>query len=388
MVTPRTYACVALVIATGCGGCEGGNGTTSDDAGSPYVLAEVGAEEDAGAPCPTTNPTDPPVIALERTGVWETYVAPRESGRSGAPQMLALDYEVTPAPRVAEARLTLDFEPTPGPPQPDVVLDERCPTGFDAETLYGASETETVVAALITTRNADGADIRTGRVSGSNGTASITLRTDTFGDDTGDWWFLFEPATGTNRLDIRPADVTRTTFAVDGIPDINGVVALVQTDLLRLSAGTRTIYAPPGFAANWRALATGWRERIRQRGEDANTVRDLHTIASSGSEPAATAVLDGTILHDFSSNPRLVVRTRANGSDGTLTVACPTRLRFAVSGMARLVVDDGVEPVALNAGDVEVVEPACSGTEAELTLEASPLVQRSQSVAITWLGGE
>jgi hypothetical protein len=323
-----------------------------------------------------------PVVALNRDEVWETYLAPGATA-----DRFGFDYDVVPAASVDRVEIALQSA-SPTVEEPDITIEERCPTSIDASELSAETDEETVLSVLVTASDRDRVDVRSGRLAFSNGTTSTTLLTDGLevGEAEGDdWWFLFEPATGPNRILVAPADLSRTTFSIDGLPDLSGVVALVQTDRLIWSAGTQTTYAPPGFGANWRSMVSGWYERVRNRDENPDSTHPVAAIAAPDSEPADVGVLDGEVAHDFATNPRLVLQTVPPESTATITVPCPARLRVGVSGFADLTIDDGTAPTALGSGAVEVIQPACDGTEVQLEMTAASLVQRSQSIVFTLL---
>lgn len=213
-------------------------------------------DEPTPVPCRAANMAGVPVVALEWSGLRETYLAPDHEASS-----VAIDYIVSPRAHVDRVSLSFDFDPLT--PVDAMAFDGECRLAFPvaamAEVLPDGSED--VVSATVIASSESGT-ARTGRLSVSTGTGSIEIRTS--GLDAGDpaegsWWALFEPAAGNARLVVVPATLDRSTFRITGIPaNQPGVVALIQTRALQYDAGTRTVYAPWGFAGDWRRYARSW----------------------------------------------------------------------------------------------------------------------------------
>jgi len=233
------------------------------------TLAVAGCDETTSSPpidtptpvpCEQGNVAGVPVVALEWSSLRETYLAPDHGAAH-----LGVDYLVSPRAHVDQVELRFDFDPLVT--TESVTFDGECQLMFPLEPLLSAvpPETEDVVAARVIASSNSGTS-RTGRIFATTGTHAIELRTDGLdaGDPAdGDWWAIFEPAAGRARLIIVPAALDRTTFRLTGVP-INqpGVVALIQTQALEFDAATRTVYAPWGFAGDWRRYARAWHQTV------------------------------------------------------------------------------------------------------------------------------
>ena len=206
--------------------------------------------------CPTQNVAGEPVLDLQWDMPRETYVT-ADTGRPS----IALNYIVSPAARVDQLQIQPDFDPLV--PSTTTSLTGRCPLDFPFTALTAGvpDGTQDILSATVIASSAD--DIsRTGRIFATTGQAHLTLRTEGLaaGDAAnGTWWFLYEPAPGHARVLVAPARLDRTTFDAAGIPTgQQGLVALIQTSALEQDAASGAIYAPWGFAADWRRFARAW----------------------------------------------------------------------------------------------------------------------------------
>jgi len=233
--------------------------------------------------------------------------------------------------------------------------------------------------------SADGIS-RTGRVFATTGEASLTLRTE--GLDAGDaaqgaWWLVYEPAAGHARLLILPARLDLTTFRATGIPAGQpAVVALVQTNALELDAATSTIYAPSGFAADWRRFARAWYASF--------------IVAASGGTLTPTAIVPppdaATTRYPLASQvalsggvPREIRAITERDVDTHIAVDCSvSRVLLTVLTFSEVTSSSSTSPITAHAGDQLSFTGSCEpgATSWPMTLRASSLNGRSVMVML------
>lgn len=306
--------------------------------------------EPAPIPC-ETNLTGVPILALEWSSLRQTFLLPDHEA-----SMIGIDYLVSPRAHVDTISLEFDFDRlTPADP---ITFEGECPRGFPMESLTGAvpEGSEDIVRATVVASSESG-PARTGRIFVSTGSSAIEIRTQGLdaGDPAdGDWWALYEPAPGNARLVIVPATLDRTSFRLTGLPvDQPGIVALIQTRALTFDAATRTIYAPWGFAGDWRRFAVGWYGAV-------------FTTPPTGLVELATVVppgIDILSVHRVRSAPALTdgatrdFRVLSPGEeDRTISIACDvSSLTIDVLSFVDVTIGDRVaEP-----GESITIEGAC-----------------------------
>ncbi|MCB9540527.1 MAG: hypothetical protein H6704_30275 [Myxococcales bacterium] len=277
------------------------------DAGPPVFDA-------APPPCAATPPPDGPVIALEYEGTWETHLPPGFDAAT-----LGLDDRVVPAPRVAR----VSVQPVAPAGEADT-RDEDCPSTVAVERLFDTG-TPDVLATRVTAEG--GGRARTGLVTLPVGEA--VLEGSAPGAAEGAWWVVFEPAIGPQRTWVGPASGAGD-FAIAGLPDVPGTVALVRGAGLRLDVDVT--HAPPGFSSGWRYLSDA---------VYAATVLDLGAPVTLRPVDGGRAGLDGLVLG--ADRRAAIVPVPRDGLAGEVTLPCGATL--------------SVEPV----GFVEVDLPGAEG---------------------------
>lgn len=350
--------------------------------GSGAVLTFfVGACGENPVPTPPTNEPPPvpceqavmagvPIVALEWSSPRETYLAPDHGASS-----LGIDYFVSPPAHVDHIALRFDFDPlTVVDP---VAFEGECRLTFPIDPVLAAvpTGTEDVVSAVVLASSTETHISRTGRFFVTTGSRSIELRTD--GLDAGDpsegaWWALFEPAAGNARLVIVPATVDRMSFRIPGIPtDQPGIVALIQTRALEYDAATRTIYAPWGFAGEWRRYARSWYGALLWRQPD-----DLVPLSTVVPPDADILLVHGRGAPVFSDGATRVLRIVSSGeADNTFEIACDVgAVELDVLSFVELALGADARPV--RPGETTIIEGAC---EAEATSWSFDVHSRSMN---------
>ncbi len=321
-----------------------------------------------------------PVLALEWSSLRQTFLLPEHEASA-----IGIDYLVSPRAHVDSISLQFDFDRlTPVDP---ITFEGECRRSFPIEALTGAvpDGSEDIVRATIVASSESG-PARTGRVFVSTGTRAIEIRTEGLdaGDpEDGDWWALFEPAAGNARLVIVPATLDRTSFRLTGLPaDQPGIVALIQTRALTFDAATRTIYAPWGFAGDWRRYAVGWYGALFMLPPEG--LATLETVVPPGIDifsvhrvRSAPALTDGA-THDF--------RVLSPGEeDRTILIACDvSSLAIDVLSFVDVVLGDRVA----QPGESRIVEGSCEpgATSWPLTFHSRSWNGRSGAILLRRVG--
>lgn len=310
-----------------------------------------------------------PVVALEWSDLRETYLAPDHGASS-----IGVDYLVTPRAHVDHVALRFDFDPLTLVDA--MAFEGTCQLTFPIAPLIEAvpAGAEDVVAATVVASSASGTS-RTGRVFVTTGTDAIEIRTDALdpGDPVdGSWWALFEPAAGNARLVIVPAVLDRSSFRMPGVPaNQPGTIALIQTRALEYDAGTRTVYAPWGFARDWRRYARSWYGALVLQPSDGLVEvpaivppdADISSVHRGDGSPALT---DGAMR---------AFRVLSSGEDeSTIAIACEVSVvEIHVLSFIELTV--GESPEALGPGGTMSVDGAC-----ETGAASWPLTLHSRSM--------
>lgn len=327
------------------------------------------------APCPQAVVAGAPVAALRWASPLETYLRPGTPSGS-----IAIDYLVSPPAHVDQVSVEFDF---------DRVLDlepmnvsGECVSSIPVSSFVAAvpDGAEDIVRATVIASSTSG-NARTGRVFLSTGTGSLELRTD--GLDAGDaaegpWWALFEPAAGTSRLLILPAQLDRTTFLVEGLPeDQPGTLALIQTAALEQDPATGAIYAPWGFSSDWPRYARHWYGLTLTRA--AEGLVTPNEILPAGIDAARAHTLDTALQ----SPGDYAYRVLPSGSSAVIEIACDaTQVNLTVLTFTELSVAGA--PRTYRAGETATVSGSCEAGAASwaLRLAAQSLNGRNGAVML------
>lgn len=278
-------------------------------------------------PCAGANTEELVAVALGSHGSPETYLP-----AAFADGEFAIDYEtVAPSP-VDAIHLSLDHDESLEPSITSV--DGECPSTVSTETLLGAGMEEGVVSARLEA-SFEGVWARSGRVFMPVGSGTITLRTaqlEVAVEDGDDWYFLFEPAYGEARLMVVPADPTGAAFEARDVPADLGVAALVHFPRMQFDTATGVVYAPPGFALNWRTMVdAAYVVVFTEPGQE--RLATPRPLVGEGEAPARrTALLNGVALDEEQSVAWLAFGARS--SRGEVEVPCSRSVTLLATGFS------------------------------------------------------
>jgi len=360
-----------MILLAGLLGC-------GDDAAGPFVV------EQGPVPCGFDTAGGFPLLALERDGLLETFLAP-----GSAAEAVAVDYWVAPAAAVDYARIIPDFDETAELDEQRV--DAQCPATLPLASMRGWVDGSEVISAIVEVGHSGSDDLRRGRITLPIGETRMSFRTDTIDPGTaedGDWWLVVEPLAGTQRIALAPARVDRTTFEVDGVPEVAATVALVQTPVVTWNGAHGVAYAPQELSSQWRQMVSALHFAVVLHGEEGALV-DLTPAFPDGSGRLGSAYLAAGASLDRDS-PRIGLETGLFAESGTILVSCDaSALTLLPIGIASVRVADGATEVAGGPGEAVGVPVSCSSAEGqELSVSIDPINGRPALVVATIELGE
>jgi hypothetical protein len=330
--------------------------------------------------CPNATLADVPVLAMPGRGGLELFMAsPQHVGQ------LAIDYDVSPAPRVT--RLHIDFLSDPLVPMPPLDVESHCPESVDTSLFVPTEVTNDVMAVRVSALDEEG-DGRFADVFFPVG--DQVLAVDTSGvpghlPEGAAWYLVYEPGWGSHRAAVFEVAAPGTVQEIAGLPRGPATVALLQTDALRRDGDMSPLYGPPAFAADWIVWTQALHAAVIPKIPDEPI--PLEPIVPHGERAWVSNLADDVLL--TAQEPYAAVAAPPAGGRGAVRASCGASVDLWVGGFAVLTVfPEADEPLEAKHGERVQVQPACTpgDNSGSILIDVRPQNGRSVNIVASLAG--